>query len=228
MRVVGIVQARLGSTRLPGKVLMDIAGEPMLIHVLRRVKAAGSLDAVVLATTTEGRDDALLEPATHEQVPVFRGSESDVLRRYLDAAQEHDAEVVVRITSDCPLVDPQVIDRSVTELLDHSHSHDLASNAIRRTFPKGLDVEVLFIDALMRLDRLAQTREYREHIVHFAYFERPDLFLMHSVEEADDHSGLEWSVDTHGDLTRVRQLYERFALAERIRPWRELLEAGPA
>jgi spore coat polysaccharide biosynthesis protein SpsF len=223
VKLVGIVQARTGSTRLPGKVLMDIAGSPMVVHVLRRVKAVTGLEEVVLATTKDVRDDPLVEIAAAEGVRPFRGSERDLVARYRDAAEEAGAEGVVRITADCPLVDPGVVDLVISELVGHRDSCDIASNAIRRTFPKGLDAEAFFLDTLLRIDRLARSPASREHLLRFACVERPDLFEMRSVEIEEDHSQLNWSVDTKEDLARVREIYERLDLASQMPDWREVL-----
>src|SRR5688500_8132039 len=139
MKVVAVVQARAGSTRLPGKVLMDVAGRPMLARIMHRVAAASRVDEVVLATSDLDRDDPVAELAASEGFGVFRGSEEDVLGRFAGAARAADADVVVRITGDCPLIAPEVIDEVVTRLVDDGA--DYASNVLRRTFPKGLDAE---------------------------------------------------------------------------------------
>src|SRR5688500_8743591 len=152
MKVVAVVQARAGSTRLPGKVLMELAGRPMLAQILRRVAAASRVDEVVLATSDLERDDPVAAVAEAEGVAVFRGSEEDVLARFVGAARSADADVVMRITGDCPLIAPEVIDAVVARLVDEGA--DYASNVLRRTFPKGLDAEALTMDALERIDEL--------------------------------------------------------------------------
>ena len=222
MRTVAIVQARTGSTRLPGKVLADVAGRPMIDRVIDRARAAARVDEVVIATTDGPADDALAEAAGRLGVGCHRGSESDVLSRYRDGARAAGADVVVRITGDCPLVDPGVIDR-VVDALGAGEPADLASNVIVRTYPKGLDAEALSADALERIHRLGTSPAAREHVTWFAYRERPELFALRSVEHEHDFGDLNWSVDTPADLDRVRALYERFELGERIRPWTELL-----
>jgi spore coat polysaccharide biosynthesis protein SpsF len=222
MKVVAVVQARAGSTRLPGKVLMDVAGRPMLVQILRRVAAASRVDEVVLATSDLERDDPVAEVAASEGFSVFRGSEQDVLARFAGAARAANADVVVRITGDCPLIAPEVIDEVVARLVEDGA--DYASNVLERTFPKGLDTEALTREALERIDELGTSPEAREHVTWFAYRERPDLFRLVSVEHDEDHSGIDWSVDTEEDLQRVRELYERFGLADRVRPWAELLD----
>jgi spore coat polysaccharide biosynthesis protein SpsF (cytidylyltransferase family) len=218
--VVAIVQARMGSTRLPGKVLADLDGEPLLAHVLRRAGAAASVDEVVLATTREPRDDALLSVAEAADVRIVRGSEDDVLGRYTVAADAALADIVVRITGDCPLLDPAVVD-TVVESLEKS-SADYASNILQRTFPKGLDVEALHHDVLTRVARLASSVAAREHVTWFIREERPDLFVRRSVTTEDgDWSELNWSVDSSEDLERVRALLRAHGGAV---PWRSLVD----
>src|SRR5689334_12000440 len=178
----------MASTRLPGKVLMEVAGIPLVAHTLRRLAACERVDRVLLATTDRSIDDPLVALAQDEGVACSRGSESDVLGRVRDAAADADADVVVRITGDCPLLDPAVVDRVVDELL--ASGCDYASNVVRRTYPKGLDAEALWRDTLERLNRLATSDAAREHVTWFAYQERPDLFLLKSVELDEDHSDI--------------------------------------
>lgn len=222
-RTAAVVQGRMGSQRLPGKVLMDLAGAPMIARVLERAAAASNVDRVVLATSTEPSDDPLAELAVKLGVPCHRGPEDDVLRRVREAAESAWADNVVRVTGDCPLLDPWVLDEVVAALLADGGC-DYASNVVERSFPRGLDVEAMTIEALRRIDELATSPEAREHVTWFAYRERPDLFEIRSVIAGDDYSGLDWSVDDDADLARVRVLYERYGMASEIRPWRDLLD----
>lgn len=224
MRVVAIVQARMNSERLPGKVLMDVEGVPLAARVIRRVRRATAIDAVVLATTTSAEDDALAALATAEEAECFRGSDHDVLARYLGAAVAANADAVVRITGDCPLIDPNVVDEVVDELLHRAEPCDYASNVLRRTFPKGLDGEALHRDVLERVDRLAQSNEAREHVTWFIREERPDLFVAASVERADDWSSLDWSVDTRDDLETIRRIYREYDMDAGV-PWEQVARA---
>lgn len=224
MKVAALVQARTGSTRLSGKVLEDVGGIPLIAHTLRRLRAARRVDEVVLATTEHHRDDVLVECARAEGANVYRGSEHDVLSRFRDAAESADADAVVRITGDCPLLDPAVVDRVVRALVDASEPCDYASNVLRRTYPKGLDTEALWVEALARIDELASSAEAREHVTWFAYRERPDLFRLRSVEGDEDRSDLNWSVDTAEDLERVRALVSLLERPDEPVPWRQLVE----
>lgn len=214
MKVVAIVQARMTSTRLPGKVLEELAGASMLARVIERVRRASSIGEIVIATTTNATDDSLASAAMALGVHVTRGDEHDVLSRYQLAALEAAAAVVVRITSDCPLVDPVVIDRCVARVLDTADPVDYASNTIERTYPRGLDVEAFHRDTLERMVRLATSRSAREHVTYFLHRERPDLFVVAHVRDTADNSDLRWTVDTPEDLAMVREIYGRAQLAK--------------
>ena len=221
MKVVAIIQARMGSTRLPGKVLMDLAGEPMLARVVRRSRRATLLTDVVVATTTKPADDAIADACARYGWPCYRGSEDDVLDRYYQTAQVFKAEVVARITSDCPLIEPSVVDRTVKEFLDRQPGVDYACNFMpQRTFPRGLDVEVMNRDALSRAWRDDRDPAWREHVT--LYIRRhPELFRLHGVMNDVDYSDMRWTVDESADLDLARRLYEHFGHDEFS--WRDLL-----
>jgi spore coat polysaccharide biosynthesis protein SpsF len=214
----------MGSTRLPGKVLRDLAGRPMLAQLLRRLRASSSLDEIVVATSTAPSDDQIAEFGTSEGVRVFRGSEADVLSRILDAARAAQADVVVRVTGDCPLIDPHVTDRVVEALTANGEFADYASNVLRRTYPRGLDVEAMFVDTLMRVDRLSQTRAEREHVTITIRSERPSLFLTRSVESDTNDSDLRWTVDEERDFQLVARLYDELGLDEQIVPYETVVD----
>jgi spore coat polysaccharide biosynthesis protein SpsF len=223
-RTVGIVQARTGSTRLPGKVLLPLLGEPLLTRVMRRASRATALDAVVLATTIDPADDALVDLAVREDWPITRGSEGDLLDRYVTAAREHDADVVVRITSDCPLVDPWVIDETVAAF--RGGAWDYASSALEpRTYPRGLDVEVIAREALERAWREDGNPAWREHVTPYLY-RHPESFRLLRVTAPGDFSAHRWCVDVPEDLELVRRIYG--ALGRDDFTWREALEVVAA
>lgn len=228
MRRVAIIQARMTSTRLPGKVLMDLAGRPMLARELARVKRCRLVDDVVVATTTNISDDAVVATARAEGVRWFRGSETDVLGRYAGAAREARADVVIRITADCPLIDPEISDRVVDALTLGLEPADYASNVLRRTYPAGLDTEALWRDTLDRVARHARSASAREHVTPYIYAERPDLFVLRSVTDEPDASDLRWTVDVAADLEVVRRMYEELGLAEQPLPYREMLRHARA
>jgi spore coat polysaccharide biosynthesis protein SpsF len=222
MKRVLIVQARTGSSRLPGKVLADLEGRPMLAQLLRRLKRCARADEIVVATTTNAADTPVIEIARREDVRWYRGDERDVLGRYAGAARESGADIVARITADCPLIDAAITDRVIDRA--EAGTVDYASNVLRRTYPRGLDAEALASDALYRAARLARSAESREHVTWFIYQERPDLFLLASVEDDCDNSDLRWTVDTAADLEHVRRIYAALELGQRDRPYREILD----
>ncbi|HEV8698336.1 MAG TPA: glycosyltransferase family protein [Candidatus Limnocylindrales bacterium] len=218
-RTVAIIQARMGSERLPGKVLLPLLGEPMLTRVVRRTARAGRLDEVVVATTDQPADDAIVELADREGWHVVRGSAHDLLDRYVVAARAHDAEVIVRITSDCPLIDPEVIDRTIAAF--DAADVDYASNSLEpRTFPRGLDVEVVSRAALERAWREDADPAWREHATPYVY-RHPEAFRVLAVRSEDDQSEQRWSVDTPEDYELVRRIYE--AIGRDDFGWREAL-----
>jgi len=215
---VAIVQARIGSTRLRGKVVADLCGDTMLARVVQRLGKAHAIDEIVIATTGKPDDDRIVAEASRLGVGSFRGSEHDVLERYLGAARAFRATTVVRVTSDCPLLDPWVVDRVVAAL----PGADYASNTHSRMFPRGLDVEAMTIGALEKMGRLGTSKAAREHVTAFA-MEKPELFEIRQVSAAQDDSDLRWTVDTDEDLALVRALYLRLGLAQTILPYREVV-----
>ena len=222
MRRVVIVQARMTSTRLPGKVLLDLAGRPMLERQLERLAACERADDVVLAVTTNPDDEPLADLARRLGLRWHRGSEHGVLSRYAGAAREAQAGLVIRVTSDCPLIDPTEVD-AVIGALEERPDCDYASNRLEPHLPRGLDTEALWHDALERMDRMATSKPAREHVTWFCYAERPDLFALHSVRRPFDAHDLRWTVDTADDLEMVRRLYEELGLARQPRPLVEVI-----
>lgn len=199
----------MGSTRLPGKVLEDLAGESMLARVVHRTRRASTLDTVIVATTTHPDDDAIVSLYKERDWPFFRGSEVDVLDRYYSAALVFKADVVVRVTSDCPLIEPLIIDEVVQEFLSHHSEVDYVSNSLERTFPRGLDVEVISFIALKRAWQEDNDPALREHVT--PYIQRhPEKFKICNVANDVDYSHMRWTVDTIEDLTFIRKIYNHF------------------
>ena len=210
MRVITIIQARLGSTRLPGKVLLDLAGEPMLARVVSRAARSRTIEQVVVATTDRPADDRLADFCLDRGIACFRGSENDVLDRYYQAAVAHRAEAVVRVTSDCPLIDPGLIDRVVGDFLAGQPEIEYATNCYPRdTFPRGLDMEVLRMDVLRRAWQEDRNPAWREHVSPYIYH-HPERFRIHGVMNDVDLSGMRWTVDTPEDLELVRRVFVHF------------------
>jgi len=223
MTVVAIIQARMTSSRLPGKVLMDLAGRPMLDRVVRRAQAARRVDAVWVACTTGRADDPIARWCETNGVSVFRGSESDVLGRFVAAAEAAKAAIIVRLTADCPLLDPAVIDATIAALDEAGGSCDYAANVLERSYPRGLDTEVFTRDALDRMDRIGTSAAAREHVTIPARLEAPEAFRVRSVRAEVDASDLRWTVDTADDLAFVRRVYQALELGERIRSYQEIV-----
>lgn len=207
MNVVAIVQARMSSTRLPGKVLKDLGGGTMLARVLKRLSRARLINSVLVATTDRQADDAIVEECRRHAFPVFRGDQDDVLDRYFRAAQLVKAEVVVRITSDCPLIDPEITDKTITAFLEAGP--DYAANNFVRTYPRGLDTEVFSVKALAHAWQQARKPYERSHVTPYIY-EHPANFKILTVTGDVDYSHHRWTVDTPEDLEFVRAIYSRF------------------
>jgi spore coat polysaccharide biosynthesis protein SpsF len=236
---VAVVQARTSSQRLPGKVLLPLAplhaGDAQDATVLdwsvARVARAGSVDDVAVATSVHPSDDGLAAHARRHGMHVSRGSLDDVLLRLVAAAEELDADVLVRVTADCPLVDPDVIDDVLAAHL--RGGHDFTANRLppprERTFPIGLDVEVASMDVMRRSVVEATERHHREHVMPYLY-ESAGRFDVHVVDTEEDAGTVRWTVDTAADLVAVRALVEA-ASADVGTGWHELLRvwrASPA
>lgn len=229
MKTVIIVQARMGSSRLRGKVLLDLAGEPMLVRVVNRLRRAPA-DEVVIATTLNPADDAIQELCRQRGISCFRGSENDVLDRYYQAARRHGAEVIVRVTSDCPLVDPGLTSRLIHEFWERLPDIDCASTVLPvRSYPRGLDAEAFSFRVLEKLWREDQSPVGREHVTPYIH-RNLDQFRVHGITNAVDCSYLRWTVDTPEDFDLIGRIYEVFrhdrfswqevlALLERHRDW---------
>jgi spore coat polysaccharide biosynthesis protein SpsF len=224
MRVVAIIQARLGSTRLPKKVLMDVGGRSMLARVVDRVQAIRGLDDLAVAIPDLSEDDPLEAAVVDLGVRCVRGSAADVLRRYRIAAEDVHADAVVRVTADCPVLSPSVSSRVVTEFLDGEA--DYCSNTLDRTWPRGLDTEVVRAAALRQADARAEEPTEREHVTPYIW-RRPDEFRLRSVRNDEDLSSYRLTVDTEQDLALIRALYaelgDRFDVGAVI----ELLQLRP-
>jgi spore coat polysaccharide biosynthesis protein SpsF (cytidylyltransferase family) len=205
MTTVAVIQARCGSTRFPRKVLATLQGRPMLAHIVERVSRAELVDRVVVATTDGTDDDEVAALAAAEGAGVTRGSEHDVLSRYVLAAREHGADVIVRITADCPLIDPVIVDAVVRTRAEHDA--DYASNVEPPTYPEGYDCEVLTAACLSRVDHEAALAYEREHVT-VRVREHLDDFRTAHVAHDPDLSWMRLTVDVPADLARVARLLD--------------------
>lgn len=211
VKIIAVVQARMGSSRLPGKVLLPLAGTPVLTHVLNRVTAAAGISSVLVATTLSAGDDPVAALALQNDVNVYRGSENDVLDRYYQAARTHHPDHVVRITADCPLIDPAVIDEVIGRHL--AENVEYTTNTFLPTFPDGEDVEVFTFDALQRAWREARMPSEREHVT--PYLRVPGRFRTASVTLAPPVNK-RWTLDEPSDYDFIKGIYE--SLYEPSRP----------
>jgi spore coat polysaccharide biosynthesis protein SpsF len=205
MTVLAILQARMSSRRLPGKVLAPVLEMPMIQRQIERIRHSTELDKLVVATSTGPDDDAIAALCDAIGQPCFRGPLDDVLGRFVGALDSHGpADHIVRLTADCPLIDWTIIDRCVREHI--AAGSDYTSNAIVRTFPDGLDVEVIRSAALRKANAEALDRESREHVTPFIH-SKPDRFQITHVTQPDDLAALRWTVDDPDDLAFVREVY---------------------
>lgn len=213
-RVVCIIQARMTSTRLPGKVLLDLAGKPVIVRDVERVRDCKLIDEIIVATSTIQQDDAIVD-ALAEYLPdvkVYRGSLDDVLDRFYHAAKEAKADIVVRVTSDCPLCEPPLIDQVVQQLLDkpelqYSSNVETAGSGIR-SFPRGLDAEALSFSSLEMAWRNAVAQDEREHVTPHIR-RRPEEFKSSNIQSPADYTQLRWTLDTPADYKLIRTIYAK-------------------
>jgi len=250
MKVAVIIQARMSSTRLPGKVLSTIGAQPMLALVVERSRRSKTVSDVAVATTRDSSDDPIVEYCQERGYPCYRGSLLDVLDRYYQAAKWLDADLIVRLTADCPLIDPTVIDATVNAFLGHVppgsqqsisnvpsyHSpdfpFDFAANRLpppwRRTYPIGLDTEVCSFSALERAWYEAIQPHQREHVMPYLYddvglhFDQPSRFRVLLIHHHPDYGSLRWTVDTPQDLALLRRIYAHFSDRDDF-SWQEVL-----
>jgi len=204
MKISAIIQARMGSTRLPGKTLLPIEGKPMLWHVVERVRRSAHIGQIVIATTRQSQDDEVAEFARVHGLSLYRGDEHDVLDRLYQTAVTYGSNPIVRVTPDCPLHDPVVIDAVVSEYL--RGGCDYASNTLNYTYPEGLDVEVFSLKALERAWKEARKPSEREHVTSYIR-NHPDLFRIKDVRGPYQYGTFHWSVDEPADLEFVRAVY---------------------
>ena len=207
LNVVVIVQARMSSTRLPGKTLKEVSGKSLLSLLLERIKRAKSPHQILVATTTNPDDQKIVDLCSKEEIAVFRGSESDVLERYKETAERYQADVIVRITADCPLIDPDVIDLVIDTYLDHYPEYDYVSNTLEKTYPRGLDVEVFSKRVLDEIAKEAKAPQDRQHVTLYIY-SHPEKYRLKNVARDQDTSHYRLTVDTSEDFELIRRIIE--------------------
>jgi spore coat polysaccharide biosynthesis protein SpsF len=206
MRTVCTIEARMTSSRLPGKVLLEAAGKPLLEHMIERLRQVRGLDAIVIATTEESSSDPIAELAGRLEVGCFRGSEEDVLARVLGAAEAHGAELIVEATGDCPLIDPRVVDRVLDRFL--AGGVDYCSNTLERTYPRGMDVQAFPTAVLAEVAGLTDDPADREHVSLYIY-EHPERYRLRSVvSDRPEAADVRLTVDTPEDYALIREIFD--------------------
>lgn len=209
MKVVCLVQARVGSTRLPGKILKEICGKTILHHEIDRLKKCKEIDEIVIATTDKKDDDKIVNEAKKLSVKYFRGSENDVLSRFYYAAKENNADIIVRVTSDCPCIDFEILDKMLIYFKDKYKEKqiDYLSNTINRTYPRGYDIEIFTFSALEKSYINAEKEYEREHVTPYIY-DKTNNFLKLSFENKDDYSEYRVTLDTIEDFIVIKNIFE--------------------
>lgn len=217
MKITAIIQARSGSTRLPEKIFKELFGKPILWHVHNRVQQSKLISQIIIATTTLREDDKVEAFCSSNKFLFYRGSSDDVLSRYYEASRKFNADVIIRITSDCPVIDPVVLDKMIEEYLKEFKANkiDYLSNTIHRTFPRGLDVEIFSMDVLEKIFNEAREHFEREHVTPYIY-QHPEIFKIKNFENDKDLSSLRLTVDTNEDFELIEKIYAALYSEDKI------------
>lgn len=213
MKVAAIIQARMGSTRLPGKVLKKVLGKTLLEYQIERVLRAHTIDEIIIATTTKKEDDQIVDLCKQLSINYYRGSEQDVLSRYYEAAKEFEVDIIVRLTSDCPLIDPEIIDKTVQVFL--TEKFDYVSNSIIRTYPRGMDTEVFSYQGVSEVNENAVKDYEREHVTPY-WYEHPDDYRIKVVSNFTDLSQYRLTVDTKEDFKLISNIISSIYIKNRF------------
>ena len=202
-----ILQARMSSKRFPGKVLQDLLGKPMIIRQISRIQSAKNIGKIVVATTRRQDDDLLASTLLENEIDIYRGATDDVISRYVKVIRKFQANTVVRLTADCPLVMPELLDSMIE---DFSYNNwDYLSNTIFPTYPDGLDIEIFSAKSLITLYSMKLTDPEKEHVT-LGFHNRKKEFNLHNYESNLDYSNLRWTVDYPEDLEFIRNVYSKF------------------
>ena len=206
MKIIGIIQARMGSTRLPGKVFLDLSGKPLIWHVFNRLEKSKFISKSILATTTNSADNLLVKWAISNNIEYFRGDESNVLKRYYESALKFKADIIVRITADDPLKDYKLLDSVINLLL--TYKLDVATNNNPPTYPEGLDVEVFTMESLTTAYLNAESLFEKEHVSQYFYLNK-DKFKINNFENDSNLSDIRLTIDTEEDYEMVKLIYNK-------------------
>ena len=206
-KIIGIIQARLASIRLPKKVMLELVGKPVLWHIYNRLKQCSTLSDVVISTGEYKNNKEICDFASANNISLFIGSENDLIDRLYKTALNYNADAIVRITADCPLVDPKIVDTFVTKFLEKNQPFDIVTNCEKRTFPHGLDIEVISTKTLKKLWKEIKEPELREWFPFFIQ-KNPNMFKILNMENNNDQSKLRWTLDYPEDYEFLKQIYK--------------------
>ena len=225
MKIDAILQARMGSTRLPGKVMKNIFGKTVLEHVVSRLRKSQLINDIIIATTIRESDNKIAEEAERLCVKCYRGSENDVLSRYYNAAKENGSDIVIRITSDCPVIDPQIIDIMIDRFIElyNDKKIDYMSNTLERTFPRGLDAEIIPFTILEKAYLEADKQYEREHVTPYIY-QNPNSFKLIGFKNSIDYSEYRWTLDTPEDFEVITRIYEKLYKKDKMFYFDDILD----
>lgn len=208
LKVSIIVQARMGASRLPGKIMRTVLGKPMLEYQIERLRRVEASDEVVIATTDDPSDDVVSDFCQKLSIPFFRGDVDDVLNRYYQAAKKRNSKIIVRITGDCPLIDPNIVNQLIRYFLSNEKRFDYVSNVIERTYPRGIDCEVFSFKILEEIHKAATDLSDREHVTRYLR-RNPMRYRLGNVSYPTDESRHRWTLDTEDDFKLIQKFFER-------------------
>jgi spore coat polysaccharide biosynthesis protein SpsF len=219
-KILGIIQARAGSSRLQEKIMLPILGKPIIWHIYNRLKNCNKINQICIATSTNSLDDVIEKFALNENIDIFRGSEEKIVDRLIGAARKFNADAIVRITGDCPLVDPYIVDQIIQKFLDNPNL-DFVSNTIKRTFPDGLDIEIISRDFLEKLpSQLGDSQEwFAIHII-----ENHKRFNCINYSNTIDLSKLRWTVDYEEDYKFVKAVYQELFKQDQVFHMKDIID----
>ena len=212
--ILGIIQARMQSTRLPGKVLLPLAGKPILWHIFSRLTKSKLIDEVCISTSTNPTDDKIEKFAHEYGIKIFRGSEENLVKRHLDAGKKFNADVIVRVTGDCPLVDPKIVDK-VIKVYQEDKKLDFASNSKTKTYPIGLDVEVFPVKTLEKIFSISEDSVFYEYFISNYIYENPSIFKSKGIS-LNKANLLRWTLDYPEDYTFFKKIFGELYLDNKI------------
>ncbi|QIZ73125.1 cytidylyltransferase domain-containing protein [Oxynema aestuarii] len=211
---IGIVtQARMTSTRLPGKVLKTVLDKPLLQYHLEQLQQVRLADRIIVATTTNATDNPIIQWCDRLAIAYYRGSENDVLSRYYHAAKTYQIDPIIRVTSDCPLIDPEIVDRLIQSYLDSQPPVDYFSNCLERTYPRGMDAEIFSFKSLEEAFQEATAQPDREHVTPFIY-RQPQRYRIAHLKDKKNNSHHRWTVDTPEDFQLIEKIIKSLSRSE--------------